>query len=201
MRLQYALRRGHDHFIIKWLKDGGRNHVADKPCLEGTWILTAAAAHGRPLIVERLLKAKAKPDPPDDGRGNFPLLASCSSGSELCVRLLLDHSADSQRKTSDGRTALRQAHLADREGGVRMLTEHEEKSALEAQNASVSDDLLRKVLADTSDARDAPDADLEALATTLEKDIHRFSCRQPKNARSGQDPLCRAEAGGQEGAG
>ena len=167
LRLWRAVRKGDDGFIVKWLRDGGREDL-HKPCLNDTWILTAAAAHGRCLIVERLLKARASPDPPEDAFGNFPLLASCSSGSGPCVNVLLEHRADPQRsRASDGRTAMEQAILADHEDCSSFLAAREKLSAAEAKIAASFDQQLSQALSDIEEARHLPGADVEALAKSL----------------------------------
>ena len=125
LRLRLAVRLGDDAHIAKWLRDSGREALR-KPCLKDTWILTAAAARGHSLIVERLLKARASPDPPEDAIGNFPLLASCSSGSMACINALLEHSADPERsRISDGRTPMQQAVFAGHEECNRAFSAHE----------------------------------------------------------------------------
>ena len=167
LRLRLAVSQDDDAFIAKWLRDGGREAL-HKPCLKDTWILTAAAAHGRSLTVERLLKARANPDPPEDAIGNFPLLASCSSGSKACIVALLEHRADPQRsRHSDGQTAMKQAVWADHEECKRVLSTYESAKAARAQLAEKSDQQLSQALSDVEEARDSPGADCEALLESL----------------------------------
>mgnify|MGYP002050100557 CR=1 FL=1 len=65
------------------LRDGGRERVPMELCLPGgVWLLTAAAAGGHLELVQRLLKAKADPNPPTCERGDFPLAAACSAGHQ-----------------------------------------------------------------------------------------------------------------------
>ena len=167
LRLRLALSLGDDAFIAKWLRDGGREAL-HKPCLKDTWILTTAAAHGCSPIVERLLEARANPDPPEDAIGNFPLLASCSSGSVGCIEALLEHHADPQRsRSSDGRTAMEQAVLADHEECKSVFSTYESAKVANAQLAARFELQLSQALSDVEEARDSPDADFEALLESL----------------------------------
>ena len=166
LRLGLAVSLGDDAYIAKWLRDGGREALR-KPCLKDTWILTAAAARGHSLIVERLLKARASPDPPEDAIGNFPLLASCSSGSMACINALLEHSADPQRsRISDGRTPMEQAVLAGHEDLKRTFSAHERLKLAKAQLAEKTDQELSQAISDITNAAESPDADFEALLET-----------------------------------
>ena len=167
LRLRLALSLGDDAFIAKWLRDGGREAL-HKPCLKDTWILTTAAAHGCSPIVERLLEARASPDPPEDAIGNFPLLASCSSGSVACIEALLEHRADPQRsRSSDGRTAMEQAVFADHEECKSFFSTYESAKVANAQLAARFELQLSQALSDVEEARDSPDADFEALLESL----------------------------------
>ena len=167
LRLRLAVSEDDDAFIAKWLRDGGREAL-HKPCLKDTWILTAAAAHGRSLTVERLLKARANPDPPEDAIGNFPLLASCSSGNKACIVALLEHRADPQRsRRSDGRTAIEQAVWADHEECKQALSTYESAKVARAQLEEKIDQQLSQALSDVDEARDLPGADCEALLESL----------------------------------
>ena len=166
LRLRLAVSLGDDAYIAKWLRDGGREALR-KPCLKGTWILTAAAARGHSLIVERLLKARASPEPPDDAMGNFPLLASCSSGSMACINALLEHSADPQRvRISDGRTPMQQAVLAGHEGCDAAFSAYERLKETKVQLAEKANHGLSQALSDITNASESPDADFEALLET-----------------------------------
>ena len=166
LRLGLAVSLGDDAYIAKWLRDGGREALR-KPCLKDTWILTAAAARGHSLIVERLLKARASPDPPEDAIGNFPLLASCSSGSMACIDALLEHSADPQRsRSSDGRTPMQQAVCAGHEELQRTFSAYERFKETKAQLAEKADQGLSQAISDITNAAESPDADFEALLET-----------------------------------
>ena len=163
LRLRLAVSLGDDAYIAKWLRDGGREALR-KPCLKDTWILTAAAARGHSLIVERLLKARASPDPPEDAIGNFPLLASCSSGSMACIDALLEHSADPQRsRRSDGRTPMQQAVCAGHEELQRTFSAYERFKETKAQLAEKADQGLSQAISDITNAAESSDADFEAL--------------------------------------
>ena len=81
LRLKAGLRDGDVAWLSRWLRDGGREKVNSSPVVDGMWALTAAAGWGHGEVVRRLLKV-ASPDPPADERGDFPLLLSCSVGSE-----------------------------------------------------------------------------------------------------------------------
>ena len=78
----------------EWLYQAGRDRVKSEPCTQdGAWLLSVAAGFANHSVVEQLLRAKANPDPPDDGQGYFPLLSACCAGSLESVKLLLDGGA------------------------------------------------------------------------------------------------------------
>ena len=126
--------------------------------------LWQGARRGHTRFVERLLKARASPDPPEDAIGNFPLLASCSSGSMACINALLEHSADPQRvRSSDGRTPMQQAVFAGHEGCNEAFSAYERLKETKAQLAEKADQGLSQAISDITNALESPDADFEAL--------------------------------------
>ena len=109
-----------------------------------------AAGFANHSVVEQLLRAKANPDPPDDGQGYFPLLSACCAGSLESVKLLLDGGARPQRCSPGGRTAAQAARTAGHEDCALSIEGHVQCTARSHAAAGEKQDVATRELAEAA---------------------------------------------------
>lgn len=122
-----------------------------EPCTaEGAWLLSVAAASANHDVVERLLRAKASPNPPDDSEGYFPLLSACCAGSLESIKLLLASGASPERRSPSGRTAAQAARTAGHEECALIIEWHEQRAASAHAAADEKQEVATRKLAEAT---------------------------------------------------
>ena len=127
-----SARRGEVKKIVKWIKKGGVDAQRDT---DGNSLLHSAVIGGQPDVVRELLKQGATVDLPNHD-GSTPLMAAAQGWQPnaaaqdqllqvqlLQVQLLLENSADVNRQTAAGATALMSAAAHKRQEVMAVLLE------------------------------------------------------------------------------
>jgi ankyrin repeat protein len=101
--LEVAIEMDDVAYVSKWLREGGRDSVGTRWCIGNNFTpLDLACFYGSYNVAQRLLKARADANEPDNMHNNgwFPLLLAATSGSVACVEVLLDFGADCKRMSA-----------------------------------------------------------------------------------------------------
>ena len=94
--LEVAIEMDDVAYVSKWLREGGRDSVGTRCIGDNFTPLDLACFYGSYNVAQRLLKARADANEPDNmlnSNGWFPLLLAATSGSVACVEVLLDFGA------------------------------------------------------------------------------------------------------------
>jgi ankyrin repeat protein len=104
----------------------------------GDTALSVAAANGFPEVLEKLLSRVEAQDcqaiiSQPNSRGISPIQAAASNGSEECMRLLLDHSADHNTRDKNGASAAMIAAFCGNEAALKVLLDHPSCTGLDLE--------------------------------------------------------------------